>query len=501
MSVHIRRLMAFLAVLVMAAASPLAGQAFGWAGPAEARASAVPPNFVHREGKDLKLDGRPYRFVGFNAFGMTGCATGTAWTQAELDAYFSGLPPAAMTRTWAFEWFGVEALDRIVASAEAHGQKLIFSLANQGQDCGESDKDLAWYRTGYQGGYLSWVTTVVSRFKDSPAIGMWELINEPGNGLALDVTTLKNFFDATAAAIKRIDPHHLVETGTMAEYAHPDKYTNYAILHSGPDIDVGSLHEYDQDHSDQIVSRHLAPTMTPVYKLNKPFIIGEAGIVAGPGCAISLATRATMFKREFDGDFLSGAAGVLIWTYSPNARSVDPAQQCMHQVRLPDSDPTIAMVRNYIAPATVTAPTGPRAIKLRGVANGCLDVPSSSTSDGTVIQLYTCNNTGAQRFTFQPATDGFYRILNQTSGKCLDVGGKLDELNAPVRQMTCASTLVAAPNQQFRLEPTDSGYYRVIPRHSIMCFRMKDGSTAIRTQLTQYDCKTPLLMTQQYAIG
>jgi hypothetical protein len=499
--VYARRLAAPIAVLLMVAGLVLAGTSGGASNAAAAGAGAVPSGFVYRDGKDLKLDGQPYRFAGFNAFGMTGCATGTAWTQAELDTYFSGLPRAAMTRTWAFESFGDDALARIVASAEAHGQKLIFSLANQGQDCGESAKDLSWYQTGYKGAYLSWVRTVVTRFKDSPAIGMWEIINEPGYGMTLDVPTLKTFFDATAALIKGIDPNHLVETGTMAEYTYPDKYTGYAILHSGPDIDVGSLHEYDQDHSDQIISRHLAPTMTPVYKLDKPFIIGESGILAGPGCAISLESRAAMLKREFDGYFLSGVAGVLVWTYSPNPRSGDPAENCMYQVRLPDSDPTIAMVRSYTMPAAVVAPTGVHSLKLRGVTDMCLDVPSSSTSDGEVIQLYTCNNTGAQRFTFQPVTDGFYRIVNQNSGKCLDVQGELDELGALVQQLGCTAKPVDAPNQQFRLEPTDSGYYRVIPRHSVKCFRMKNGGTVTGTQLTQYDCKTPLLQTQQYAIS
>ncbi|GII78059.1 hypothetical protein Sru01_30410 [Sphaerisporangium rufum] len=70
--------------------------------------TVTPAGFVYRSGRNLMLDGRAYRFAGFNAFGMTGCATGTPWTQAQLDDYFGGPPPAAMTRTWAFAHYGVD---------------------------------------------------------------------------------------------------------------------------------------------------------------------------------------------------------------------------------------------------------------------------------------------------------------------------------------------------------------------------------------------------------
>jgi beta-glucosidase len=46
----------------------------------------------------------------------------------------------------------------------------------------------------------------------------------------------------------------------------------------------------------------------------------------------------------------------------------------------------------------------------------CLDVTSAGTADGTKVQLYTCNGTGAQ--VWQPQSDG--ALLNPASGKCLD---------------------------------------------------------------------------------
>lgn len=303
--------------------------------------STAPAGFVYRHGRTLMLDGRPYRFVGFNAYGMAGCTTGTAWTREQLDAYFAGLPPAAMTRTWAFAHWGTDALDTVVASAREHGQKLILSLADAVDSCEPANKDAAWYQSGYRADYLTWVRTVVRRYAGSPAIGMWEVINEPGNTSTVDESTLKAFLDSVAATIKGIDPRHLVESGAMGEYAPGNG--DFALLHSGPDIDVGSLHEYDYtDGKPVIVSHHLTPVLNALSTLDKPLIVGEVGITSGPDCTISLATRRDALRAKFDAYLRAGASGVLVWNYTPG-----PGSGCDYTVRADPPDPAIAMVTAY----------------------------------------------------------------------------------------------------------------------------------------------------------
>ena len=49
----------------------------------------------------------------------------------------------------------------------------------------------------------------------------------------------------------------------------------------------------------------------------------------------------------------------------------------------------------------------------------CMDVTSSGTADGTKVQLYDCNGTGAQKWTLNAAKD----LVNLGSGKCLDATG------------------------------------------------------------------------------
>jgi beta-glucanase (GH16 family) len=49
----------------------------------------------------------------------------------------------------------------------------------------------------------------------------------------------------------------------------------------------------------------------------------------------------------------------------------------------------------------------------------CLDVTSGGTADGTLVQLWDCNGTGAQRWTVTAARD----IVNPQANKCLDATG------------------------------------------------------------------------------
>src|ERR671939_1389539 len=93
------RSMVLCATLVLAAL-PLVG--------AMPSASAALPNMVTRQGRQLYLNGAPYRFTGVNAYQL-----GTYWsvnygcggqaTDLQLDAFFASLRPNSMVRIWAFQ--------------------------------------------------------------------------------------------------------------------------------------------------------------------------------------------------------------------------------------------------------------------------------------------------------------------------------------------------------------------------------------------------------------
>jgi mannan endo-1,4-beta-mannosidase len=240
----------------------------------------------------------------------------------------------------------------VVQLAELNHQLLIVSLGDALNDCGDQDgvpagahgKEPSWYATGYQTRYLAWVRQVVTRYAQSPAIGMWEILNESGAaaGGTIADTTMRAFFDDVAGTIKQLDPNHLVESGTQAEY-NPGT-SDYAVVHGGPNVDVGSLHEYDYDYNDShtIVSPHLAPTLTQMNSLNKPLIIGETGIRGNDiAMCTSRAMRRDAFRQKFDAYFMQDVAAVLVWNWSATART-----DCAYETIDPN-DPLMTLLRTY----------------------------------------------------------------------------------------------------------------------------------------------------------
>ena len=63
----------------------------------------------------------------------------------------------------------------------------------------------------------------------------------------------------------------------------------------------------------------------------------------------------------------------------------------------------------------------------------CLDVAGGGTANGTLVDLYTCNGTGAQ--VWQPQSDG--ALLNPQSGKCLDDTGLSTTPGTQVQIWSC----------------------------------------------------------------
>jgi hypothetical protein len=147
-----------------------------------ARLRPAAGGFLTRQGKNLMLDGTVFKFVGVNAFGLTGCRTGTPDTQAVMDAFFASLRPRSITRTWAFKPQGLAGVRRVVATADSHNQKLVLALADGANFCDDTGHDATFYKSGFRGAYFDWIRQVVPLFKDSPAVGIWEIMNEPGNG-------------------------------------------------------------------------------------------------------------------------------------------------------------------------------------------------------------------------------------------------------------------------------------------------------------------------------
>ena len=65
-----------------------------------------------------------------------------------------------------------------------------------------------------------------------------------------------------------------------------------------------------------------------------------------------------------------------------------------------------------------------------------MDISGGSVSSGANVQIWTSNGTKAQSFNFIYSGNGYYRIINEASGKALDVAGANRAAGANVQQYT-----------------------------------------------------------------
>ncbi len=109
-------------------------------------------------------------------------------------------------------------------------------------------------------------------------------------------------------------------------------------------------------------------------------------------------------------------------------------------------------------------------------ANGmCLDVRSSNTANGTPVQIWPCNGTGAQQWTYVEAGSTLHAL-----GKCLDITGGGTADGTKVQLYDCNNTAA-----QVFIHQTNDSYYN--PQSS-KCLDDPGASTTAGTQVQIWDC-------------
>ncbi len=181
--------------------------------------------FVTASGQNFMLSGKVFKFIGFDAYGMSGCYSGSAWTTSQLDAYFSSLPAHGVTRLWAMQDYGTGPINAVLTEAAKYKQHVILTLSNESSTCDSGDgssgnKSDSYFQSGYESTLIPWINNIVPMFKNNKSILMWEIMNEP---VESNESTMKSFLQATSNAIREDDPNHLIAVGsemthlTMAE--------------------------------------------------------------------------------------------------------------------------------------------------------------------------------------------------------------------------------------------------------------------------------------------
>lgn len=93
--------------------------------------------------------------------------------------------------------------------------------------------------------------------------------------------------------------------------------------------------------------------------------------------------------------------------------------------------------------------------------NKCLDVSGNGTSDGTNVEIYHRNGTGAQEFQLVSVGSGYYKIVHLSSGKIIDANGYgYSESNVTTWSDHYGNC--SGDNQIWRFVDAGDGYYYII---------------------------------------
>ncbi|MCX7020522.1 MAG: discoidin domain-containing protein [bacterium] len=283
-----------------------------------ALAAAQPADLVTTHGRNFVHQGKVFRFVGVNIRGLSqyGKPVPLPYTSTgDIDTNINGAASMGVKVIRLFapnsEYSTQDNIDRLrgvldkmlLANMKAIVCMTDFYYNNYhpaGDDSFYTSQggwqllNDTWFKTGYTLNYLPWIRSVADQLKNHSAVFAWEL----GNELS-DLQTQANiipFARAAAAAIKAIDPHHMVTTGFLSIDHIQVGIDNGISLYSDPNIDFITVHTYNgQDPS---------ANWNVASRVEKPLVVEEYGWSASSGDRV--ANTQAQVNKWYDTRLVSG---------------------------------------------------------------------------------------------------------------------------------------------------------------------------------------------------
>ncbi|KAL4266909.1 glycosyl hydrolase 5 (cellulase A) family protein [Pleurotus pulmonarius] len=272
----------------------LQGLSVAFGGPSTTK---VPRGFVTTRGRDFVLDGKKFAFVGANSYWLP-----LLTEQDDVESTFQSMQDAGIKvlRTWGFnainatelngaldsgltyyqvwnssEWAlnpgpqGLQRLDKVIETAGRHGIRIILTFTNNWVGYGGAELYINWIAGAGQphdvfytdrrivASYQRYVRTIVERYKSSPNIFAWELINEArclgdlpaGPNCVPFSGTISRWYEEQANFVRKLDPFHMITTGGEGQFTwkNPVKYWANGVLVSDYNFNGQAGEDFDKD--------------------------------------------------------------------------------------------------------------------------------------------------------------------------------------------------------------------------------------------------------------
>jgi Ricin-type beta-trefoil lectin domain len=115
----------------------------------------------------------------------------------------------------------------------------------------------------------------------------------------------------------------------------------------------------------------------------------------------------------------------------------------------------------------------------------CVDARAAGTANDTAVQQFACNGTTAQQWQLQTTSGGYYRVNARNAvGQAWDVSGVSLADAAAIHLWAYGG----GNNQQWLPVAEGGGTYHLIARHSGKCLDVPGNSSADAVQLQQFAC-------------
>ncbi|MGK3205711.1 RICIN domain-containing protein [Amycolatopsis sp. MEPSY49] len=115
----------------------------------------------------------------------------------------------------------------------------------------------------------------------------------------------------------------------------------------------------------------------------------------------------------------------------------------------------------------------------------CVDARAAGTANGTVVQQYSCNQTGSQQWQFQSTGDGYFRVNARANPAAAWDVTNVSTADGGLVQLW---TYGGGANQQWQAVDEGNGRYHFVSRNSGKCLDVPGASAADSVQLQQYAC-------------
>jgi hypothetical protein len=202
-------------------------------------------------------------------------------------------------------------MPRVVRAAEAHGQYLMAVLADANRGGTQCGSNLGPTYASDGGAVKAHATEVVNAFKDSPAVAIWEVLNE-----GTKAASARPFYAAVSAEIRRLDPTSVVAygAGTCYQSLGSAAWKECKDTNNQPDNDLVDFHEYDRGTG---VSWWTDENQRIAADTGRPWIIGEFGFCCNGAptgfTGFGNVASANYLKAEWTSYLTAGASAVLYW--------------------------------------------------------------------------------------------------------------------------------------------------------------------------------------------